>query len=93
MANIEQLKEKLQKAKDELTKAEAVMGEVHTNIGKEVESLKSLGVKVPDKEEFDKIEDWYDAVQEATKKFLEEIEADNAEQQKEIESIIEKWEE
>jgi phage-related tail protein len=93
MASIEQLKEKFQKAKDELTKAEAVMGEVKANIDKEVESLKGLGVKIPEREDYLEIEEWYDAVQKATRDFLEKIEADIAEQQKEIEGIIEKWEE
>lgn len=89
---LEQLKDKLQKARSEHAAATAVMGEVQSNIAKEIETLGTLGVVIPDKNNFADDGAWYEAIQAAANDFIDKKEADNKAQIEEIEAIMAKWE-
>jgi hypothetical protein len=91
--NIERYQDKLQKASDELTRAVAIMGEVQSNISKEIDVLKDLGVSIPKREDYEDDLAWYNVIEAAVKEFIEKKEAENKEREKEIDEIIDKWEE
>jgi chromosome segregation ATPase len=91
-SNLERLQQKLQNAKEELTKANAIMSEVRSNIQKEIDTLTELGVTIPKKEDYEDEIAWYDAIEAAVKQFISDKESENAEREKEIEAVIEKWE-
>jgi hypothetical protein len=91
--NLERYQEKLQKANEELTRAVAIMGEVQSNISKEIDILKDLGVSIPKKEDYEDELSWYNAIEATVKEFIAEKEAENKSREKEIDEIIDKWEE
>lgn len=93
MAKIDTLKTKLQAARDEHTRATAVMEEVKTNIAKEVANLRGLGVVFDDRAEDQDEGEWYNYVQKTTQAFVEDIEDDITTQTSEVEKIIAKWSE
>lgn len=92
MANLEQKQEKLQKAKEELTKALAIMDEVKSNIAKEIASLKEFGVTIPERDDCEDEVSWYKAIENSVKEFITKQEDENKEREKEVDEILEKWE-
>jgi len=92
MAKLDILKADLQKKKDELTTATAVMGQVKLNIEKEVATLKSLGVVFPDIADGQDEMDYFSIVKVAASEYVARIEEAIASDTKAVEEIISKWE-
>ena len=91
MASIERLKSDIQDAKDELTKAKAVMGEVTDNLTKEITALKELGVEIPEREKDMSDEEYYADIIKRAEKYSDKLNDEIDDKKKEIEEIIEKW--
>lgn len=86
---IEEMKTNIDKAKEDLTRAKAVMGEVKASIEKEIENLKSLGVDIPEKKGSDS--EYYQAVLDAAVNKITSLDESIEKGKKEIEAIIAKW--
>ncbi len=89
---IKEIKEKIEKAKSELTKAEAVLGEVKENLEKDINALKELGVSIPDKGDMEEKE-YYEKCRESAASFLSEIETSINSNKEDLAKLLEKFEE
>ena len=88
---ISEIKKQIEKAKSELTKAEAVLGEVRDNIEKDIASLKELGVKMPDKGSLEDKE-YFEKCLAASNEFLESVRKEIANDKEELEKILNQFE-